>query len=126
MSISVVNIVSRLFLFDCGKFIKVIVGLLLGVFFLLLSVLNSYYFFVIWVVDPNGEKAIKGLGIGVKRPAVACENIQRIFSERGQRIDLLGQFSVANGKAVSETHFQRVPARLFARLVMINSDLQEE
>jgi len=65
VSISVVNIVSSLFLFDCGKFIKVIVGLLLGVFFLLLSVLNSYYFFVIWVVDPNGEKAIKGLGKGV-------------------------------------------------------------
>ena len=28
------------------------------------SFLNSHYFFVIWVADPNGEKALKVLGEG--------------------------------------------------------------
>ena len=28
------------------------------------SVFELYYFFIIWVVDPNDEKAIKGLGKG--------------------------------------------------------------
>ena len=29
-----------------------------------ISFLNSHYFFVIWVKDPNGEKALKVLGVG--------------------------------------------------------------
>ena len=34
-----------------------------------------YYFFVIWVVDPNNEKAIKGLGKGSGRDRVTVTTV---------------------------------------------------
>ncbi len=40
---------------SCGVLLKVLSSNL---------TLNSHYFFVIWVKDPNGEKALKVLGVG--------------------------------------------------------------